>query len=78
MEETPIRTYTKSQLCNLYSCCNKTLNKWIHKNETCMTLLSQVGYEKTMSILNPLMVEIIFECIGNPRKKLNEVLQNNS
>jgi hypothetical protein len=72
MELTPIKAYSKSELCLLYECSDRTFSKWIEKNTLCKEMLEILGYQKSDMLLTPKMVEIIFESLGNPRNELHK------
>jgi len=67
---TPIRTYTKYEMSLLYDCDTRTLMQWIKDHPVCHRILIQLGYTPTTKRYTPNMVEVIFDCLGNPRTNL--------
>ncbi len=62
----PIKTYSKTELADLYKVNKRTLANWIARNEKLQTEIKQIGYKKTQRSYSPKQVELIFKYIGTP------------
>lgn len=70
--ENILRTYSKTQLASLYlphikpASARRTFTRWIEKNKDMKQELVDAGYTKTVMLLTPRQVRIIFKYLGAP------------
>ena len=70
--ETPIKTYAKSELAQLYNptmtirCALRTFRQWILFNKELYSNLQNTGYHDSQRYFTPRQVELIFHYLGKP------------
>ncbi|MCR4602545.1 MAG: DUF4248 domain-containing protein [Prevotella sp.] len=70
--DTPIRTYTKQELSQLYApglsekAAGKRLCQWMKLCKPLWQELLQTGYNPMQRILTPMQVKLIFKYLGEP------------
>lgn len=70
--ETPVKSYTKSELAHLYNpgmcyrSAMRTFRQWLLLNKQLCTRLEETGFRPTQHSFTPLQVELIFRYLGSP------------
>ncbi len=66
MDNKTTKTYSKTQLADLYKIDVRTLRKWIKNNNALIEELKSVGYKIKQRSFTPLQVKTIFKHLGQP------------
>jgi hypothetical protein len=62
-EDFKIKAYTKSELADMYGVHVNTLSKWIDRH---LPAFTELGYTKTLKMLDPCMVRLFISIFSTP------------